>query len=254
MRGIERKEFDIVHKTIMEVGKRQFLEKGYEGANLRDLCKAADITTSTFYCHFGDKHTLLSALVEEAAVGFEQLLRSCLDEISKMVDECPENFYTEHYRRDIPLLLDYIYRYFDSFKLMVSCGQRNVWNGFIRRLAVIETEYAKKVSSDVWFSKTFLEEMMVFIHYSFYAGLAGLFETVIHNIPKSKAESIIKPLAVYQIKGWNRFAEEMEVMGLGVSAKQAEEDACKMEHIISEESFRALKMGLKEGIGKRMGD
>ena len=83
MRGIARKEFDIVHKTIMEVGKRQFLEKGYEGANLRDLCKAADITASTFYCHFGDKHTLLSALGEEAAVGFEQLLRSCLDEISK---------------------------------------------------------------------------------------------------------------------------------------------------------------------------
>lgn len=193
----------------------------------------------------------------------------------------------------------------------------------------------KHLSSDVWFSKTFLEEMMVFIHYSFYAGLAGLFETVIHNIPKSKAESIVKPLAVYQIKGWNRFAEEMEVMGLGelgksqedyleailvlqnqhsevlsvdvarhmnfskpsvchavkqlkgkgfldvyedgslhlteegrklaegvyerhrffteylmemgVSAKQAEEDACKMEHIISEESFRALKMGLKKG-------
>lgn len=177
---------------------------------------------------------------------------------------------------------------------------------------------------------------MVFIHYSFYA---GLFETVIHNIPKIKAESIVKPLAVYQIKGWNRFAEEMEVMGLGelgksqedyleailvlqnqhsevlsvdvarhmnfskpsvchavkqlkgkgfldvyedgslhlteegrklaegvyerhrffteylmemgVSAKQAEEDACKMEHIISEESFRALKMGLKKERGDR---
>lgn len=336
MRSIARKEFDIVHKTIMEVGKRQFLEKGYEGANLRDLCKAADITTSTFYCHFGDKHTLLSELVEEAVVGFEQLLRSCLDEISKMVDECPENFYTEHFHRDIPLLLDYIYRYFDSFKLLVSCGQRNEWKDFIRRLAIVETEYVKKISAGVWFSKHFLEEMMVFIHYSFYA---GLFETVIHNIPKIKAESIVKPLAVYQIKGWNRFAEEMEVMGLGelgksqedyleailvlqnqhsevlsvdvarhmnfskpsvchavkqlkgkgfldvyedgslhlteegrklaegvyerhrffteylmemgVSAKQAEEDACKMEHIISEESFRALKMGLKKERGDR---
>ena len=48
----------------------------------------------------------------------------------------------------------------------------------------------KHLSSDVWFSKTFLEEMMVFIHYSFYA---GLFETVIHN----------------------RFAEEMEMMDWG---------------------------------------
>lgn len=81
----------------------------------------------------------------------------------------------------------------------------------------------KHLSSDVWSSKTFLEEMMVFIHYSFYAGLAGLFETVIHNIPKSKAESIVKPLAVYQIKGWNRFAEEMEVMGLGELGKSQED-------------------------------
>ena len=78
----------------------------------------------------------------------------------------------------------------------------------------------KHLSSDVWFSKTFLEEMMVFIHYSFYA---GLFESVIHNIPKSKAESIVKPLAVYQIKGWNRFAEEMEVMGLGELGKSQED-------------------------------
>lgn len=336
MKSIARKEFDIVHKTIMEIGKREFLQKGYDGTNLRDLCKAADITTSTFYCHFGDKHTLLSALVEEAAVGFEQLLRSCLDEISGIVDECPENFYMEHYRRDIPLLLDYIYRYFDSFKLLALCDQRNDWNGFIRRLAMVETEYVKKISADVWFSKPFLEEMLVFIHYSFYA---GLFETVIHNIPKKTAESMIEPLAVYQIKGWNKFAEEMEVMGLGelgksqedyleaililqnqhsevlsvdvarhlnfskpsvchavkqlkgkgflevyqdgtlhlteegrrlaedvyerhrffteylmgmgVSAKQAEEDACKMEHIISEESFRALKLGLKKERGNR---
>lgn len=61
---------------------------------------------------------------------------------------------------------------------------------------------------------------MVFIHYSFYA---GLFETVIHNIPKSKAESIVRPLAVYQIKGWNRFAEEMEMMGLGELGKSQED-------------------------------
>lgn len=40
-------------------------------------------------------------------------------------------------------------------------------------------------------------------------------------------------------------------MEMGVSAKQAEEDACKMEHIISEESFRALKMGLKKERGDR---
>ena len=43
----------------------------------------------------------------------------------------------------------------------------------------------------------------------------------------------------------HRFFTEY-LMEMGVSAKQAEEDACKMEHIICKESFRALKMGLKK--------
>lgn len=42
----------------------------------------------------------------------------------------------------------------------------------------------------------------------------------------------------------HRFFTEY-LMEMGASAKQAEEDACKMKHIISEESFRALKMGRK---------
>lgn len=42
----------------------------------------------------------------------------------------------------------------------------------------------------------------------------------------------------------HRFFTEY-LIEMGVSAEQAESDACKIEHIISEESFQALKQALK---------
>ena len=33
---------------ILEVGKKEFLEKGYAGANLRNICKRAGVTTGLF--------------------------------------------------------------------------------------------------------------------------------------------------------------------------------------------------------------
>ena len=35
-------------KKILEIGKKEFLEKGYAGVNRRDICKRAGVTTGLF--------------------------------------------------------------------------------------------------------------------------------------------------------------------------------------------------------------
>ena len=44
--------YEITHKKIINSAKKYFMEYGYEGTNLRDLCKEAQITTGGFYRHF----------------------------------------------------------------------------------------------------------------------------------------------------------------------------------------------------------
>ncbi len=46
-------------QRIYKVAMRMFSEYGYEQATIRDICKEAGITTSTFYNFFGDKDGVL---------------------------------------------------------------------------------------------------------------------------------------------------------------------------------------------------
>ena len=54
-------------KKIIDSGKANFLNDGYERANLRKICKDAGVTTGAFYRHFEDKEDLFVALVEPLA-------------------------------------------------------------------------------------------------------------------------------------------------------------------------------------------
>lgn len=40
--------FEATHERIMENGKKRFLERGYDGTGLRELCKNVGITTGHF--------------------------------------------------------------------------------------------------------------------------------------------------------------------------------------------------------------
>ena len=50
---------------LLECAKREFLEKGYMKASLRNICKEAGVTSGALYFFFKDKEDLLAALVEE---------------------------------------------------------------------------------------------------------------------------------------------------------------------------------------------
>ncbi|MEI3492337.1 MAG: TetR family transcriptional regulator [Blautia sp.] len=42
-------------QKLIRSGRAEFLEKGYAKANLRDICKAARVTTGAFYFSFENK-------------------------------------------------------------------------------------------------------------------------------------------------------------------------------------------------------
>ena len=64
-------DFDLTHKKILECGKTIFKEKGFEKANLREICTQAGVTTGAFYGHFEDKEALFSELVQPVITDIE---------------------------------------------------------------------------------------------------------------------------------------------------------------------------------------
>ena len=81
------KGFDVTHENILKSGKINFLNDGYERANLRKICKDAGVTTGAFYRHFEDKEALFVALVEPLAKEILDLYTKFEEESFRSIDE-----------------------------------------------------------------------------------------------------------------------------------------------------------------------
>ena len=54
-------------EKIQEAARAEFLDKGFQGASLRQIVKNAGVTTGAFYGYFSSKEALFNALVEPHA-------------------------------------------------------------------------------------------------------------------------------------------------------------------------------------------
>ena len=71
-------EFD---EKILACAKEEFLEKGYTDASIRTIAQNAGVSTSTIYTRYSDKEGLFRFLVEPAANGLKELLRTIIKQL-----------------------------------------------------------------------------------------------------------------------------------------------------------------------------
>src|SRR5699024_8758802 len=108
-------------KKILEVGKREFLEKGYQGASMRAVVKEAGFTQGAFYGYYESKEALFDALVSEAADGLVERFKAAQEAHFALI---PQGRTADSRRLSTQYLrffLDYIYDRFDAFKLILCC-------------------------------------------------------------------------------------------------------------------------------------
>jgi TetR/AcrR family transcriptional repressor of mexJK operon len=69
--------------TILSAGRALFLTNGYQGTSVDQIAASAEVSKQTVYKHFGDKHELLLAIVDNAlertVAPFLQRIRSLAD-------------------------------------------------------------------------------------------------------------------------------------------------------------------------------
>ena len=74
-------------KKILEVGRREFLEKGYQGASMRAVVKQAGFTQGAFYGYYASKEALFDALVSEAADGLVEQFKAAQEAHFDLIPE-----------------------------------------------------------------------------------------------------------------------------------------------------------------------
>jgi len=77
---------DETKEKLLLAGKKEFLEKGFLGASLRNICKNADVTTGALYFFFKDKEDLFNCIVGSFADELSSIMQQHLDAEEKMLN------------------------------------------------------------------------------------------------------------------------------------------------------------------------
>jgi AcrR family transcriptional regulator len=123
------KEEKETKKLLLNCAKTEFMEKGFEKASLRNICKKAGVTTGALYFFFNNKENLFSSIVEEPYKKLLELLNSHFGEHETIFSDISENFEfenafsSEHHQDIEKQLVHLLYQNYDAFLLIIERSQ-----------------------------------------------------------------------------------------------------------------------------------
>lgn len=190
-------------ESIEQAAMQEFLEKGFQGASLRQIVKNAGVTTGAFYGYFSSKEALFNALVEphaaalmgrfmEAQISFAELPEE--EQVFHMGDE------SGNYVR---WMVDYICQHRDPVKLLLTRSEGTSYERFVHNMVEVEVEYTLRYIEVLRHLGKDVPELSNSICHIIASGMFnGLFEIAIHDMPKEQALQYVEQFRTFYTGGW----------------------------------------------------
>ena len=123
---------------LLEAGKQEFLEKGFQGASMRGIASRLSVTTGALYRYYTDKESLFDVLVEESARVLEERYRAIQKGFADQPVDAQVQTLPEVSDEGYSWMVEYIYDHFDAFKLIVCCSTGTRYEHYLDVLTEIE--------------------------------------------------------------------------------------------------------------------
>ena len=189
---------------ILEVGKKEFLEKGFKDASLNKIVAEAGFTKGAFYGYYPDKAALFEDLVGEAAKGLLEQFKAAqsahFDLVSEEKTKDSLKLSTEYLR----VFVEYMYAHFDAFKLILCRAEGTGYADFIEVLVDLEVdrseEYYALLRKNGMLSGSMTRQLHHMITRAYFTAVC---ETIVHDMPREEAMKYVDELAIFFHSGWS---------------------------------------------------
>ena len=185
-----------IDPKILKYGKEEFLEKGFEKASIRNICRKAEVTTGAFYTRYKNKDELFLDIVSDT-----------LDQINTMMyseEEMPTFSQNQDGETEMGWLftaqasgeiMNFIYDNYDDMRLLLcySSGSscEDFLHIFIDKSTSLVFDYFNNIK-DVRFELLINKEELHLIYTSFWT---AMFEPVVHEFSRRQALNYSKILS-----------------------------------------------------------
>lgn len=188
---------------LLEAGKKEFLSKGFQNASMRNIAASLNVTTGAIYRYYKDKEALFDAIVKKTADELEQRYQAEQAAFSDLSAECQVESLPKVTSESYNWMMEYIYDNYDAFKLIICCSNNTKYEHYVERLIDIEVKSSSHLIEKMKEScllKHKIDDKL--IHIVVTAFFNGIFETVIHDIPKHDAIEYMSQLRDFYSAGW----------------------------------------------------
>ena len=190
-------------EKIQEAALTEFLDKGFLGASLRQIVKNAGVTTGAFYGYFSSKEALFASIVEPHA----KALMGKFMEAQTSFAELPEEQQPDHMGVEsgsyLDWMVDYICAHREPVKLLLTRSEGTSYEHFVHNMVEVEVEYTlqyievlRRLGKDI----PMLDKSLCHIIAS--GMMSGIFEIVIHDMPREQALRDVDQLRDFYTAGW----------------------------------------------------
>ncbi len=192
-----------VHERVLECAKAEFIEKGYTDASLRNIALNANTSTTSIYTRFSDKEQLFDAVVEPAVNVLQTWFKNQQEGFHQLPADAQTSRSFDYSSTLVDTFVDYLYEYFDLFKLLITGSSGTKYAEFINDIVKIDVDYTMKfmrtTGKDAVSSGKVTTKLIHILSSAYYS---GLFEIVIHDMEKEEAYAYAHRLRRFFMCGW----------------------------------------------------
>ena len=192
---------------ILEVGKKEFLEKGFKDASLNQIVAEAGFTKGAFYGYYPDKTALFEDLVGETASELLTRFKAAQDDYFDLVPEGKAKDSLELSTQHLHELVAFMYDHFDEFKLILCRAEGTGYADFIEVLVELEVdrseEYYALLRKNGMLSGSMTRQLHHMITRAYFTAVC---ETIVHDMPREEAMKYVDELAIFFHSGWYALA------------------------------------------------
>ena len=190
-------------EKILEIGKKEFLDKGFKEASLNEIVEKAGFTKGAFYGYYPTKESLFDSLVFEVINEFNEKFKKAKDDHFNLILQNKAsrtiNLSTDY----LKYFVNYVYDHFDVFKLILCCSNGTKYNNYIHDLVVQDIIWTEEFFKILKAKNKIRGNISKELHHMIISAyFTAAFETVVHDMKREEAIKYIEELATFFKDGW----------------------------------------------------
>ena len=195
-------------ESIQRAALEEFLNKGFLGASLRQIVKNAGVTTGAFYGYFSSKEALFASIVEPHAAALMGRFMQAQTTFAELPEpEQPERMGLES-SSCIRWMVEYICDHREPVKLLLTKAEGTSYEHFVHNMVDVEVEATLRYMEVLRrLGHQVLELDRDLCHIVASGMFGGIFEVVIHDMPRDTALRYVDQLREFYTAGWMKWME-----------------------------------------------